>query len=202
MTTYRLVSALSTRVLRVAIYARVSSQRQAKEHTISSQLDALNRHIASDGLECDQELCFVDDGFSGSSLIRPGLERLRDQMTPFHGEKGTTWEGGMRIPMMVRWPGVVKPGTVYNDIISLIDWLPTLCAAAGVPDIKEQMASEKGFDAGGGKTFRVRLVGRIESERWYWHGRQTVPATRPQVSRCCGRPAVKDARGPATRAQH
>src|SRR6516165_1729462 len=79
MTTYRLVSALSTRVLRVAIYARVSSQRQAKEHTISSQLDALNRHIASDGLECDQELCFVDDGFSGSSLIRPGLERLRDQ---------------------------------------------------------------------------------------------------------------------------
>jgi len=79
MTTYRLVSALSTRVLRVAIYARVSSQRQAKEHTISSQLDALNRHIAGDGLECDQELCFVDDGFSGSSLIRPGLERLRDQ---------------------------------------------------------------------------------------------------------------------------
>jgi arylsulfatase len=46
-------------------------------------------------------------------------------MTPFHGEKGTTWEGGMRIPMMVRWPGVVKPGTQYNDIISLIDWFPT-----------------------------------------------------------------------------
>jgi arylsulfatase A-like enzyme len=53
-------------------------------------------------------------------------------MTPFHGEKGTTWEGGMRIPMMVRWPGVVKPGTQYNDIISLIDWFPTLCAAAGI----------------------------------------------------------------------
>ena len=48
------------------------------------------------------------------------------RMTPFHGEKGTTWEGGFRIPMMVRWPGVIKPGTVYNDIISLIDWFPTL----------------------------------------------------------------------------
>ena len=47
-------------------------------------------------------------------------------MTLFHGEKGTTWEGGIRIPMMVRWPGVVKPGTQYNDIISLIDWFPTL----------------------------------------------------------------------------
>jgi arylsulfatase len=78
-------------------------------------------------------------------------------MTPFRSEKGTTWEGGMRIPMMVRWPGVIKPGTVYNDIISLIDWFPTLSAAAGVPDIKEKMAS--GFDAGGGKSFKVHLDG-------------------------------------------
>src|SRR5262249_27374027 len=59
-------------------------------------------------------------------------------------------------PMMVRWPGVVKPGTVYNDIISLIDWFPTLCAAAGLPDVKTQIA--KGFDAGG-KTFKAHLDG-------------------------------------------
>jgi arylsulfatase A-like enzyme len=77
-------------------------------------------------------------------------------MTPFHGEKGTTWEGGMRIPMMVRWPGVVKPGTVYNDIISLIDWAPTLLAAAGVPDVKEKLA--KGYTANG-KEFKVHLDG-------------------------------------------
>jgi arylsulfatase len=77
-------------------------------------------------------------------------------MTMFRSEKGTTWEGGFRIPMMVRWPGVVKPGTVYNDIISLIDWFPTLCAAAGVPDIKEKMAA--GFDAGG-KKFKAHLDG-------------------------------------------
>ncbi|OKO74566.1 arylsulfatase [Bradyrhizobium sp. AS23.2] len=78
-------------------------------------------------------------------------------MTPFHGEKGTTWEGGMRIPMMVRWPGVVKPGTQYNEIISLIDWFPTLCAAAGVPDIKEKMKT--GFSGAGGKNFKVHLDG-------------------------------------------
>jgi arylsulfatase len=77
-------------------------------------------------------------------------------MTPFRSEKGTTWEGGFRIPMMVRWPGVVKPGTQYNDIISLIDWFPTLCAAAGIPDIKEKMKA--GFNAGK-KTFKVHLDG-------------------------------------------
>ena len=77
-------------------------------------------------------------------------------MTMFHGEKGTTWEGGFRIPMMVRWPGVIKPGTVYNDIISLIDWFPTLCAAAGEPDIVGKMKT--GFQAGG-KTFKVHLDG-------------------------------------------
>jgi arylsulfatase A-like enzyme len=58
--------------------------------------------------------------------------------------------------MMVRWPGVVKPGTQYNDVISLIDWFPTLCAAAGIPDIKEKMKT--GF-AAGTKTFKVHLDG-------------------------------------------
>ena len=78
-------------------------------------------------------------------------------MTPFKSEKGTTWEGGFRIPMMVRWPGVVKPGTQYNEIISLIDWFPTFCAAAGIPDIKEKMKT--GFAGAGGKTFKVHLDG-------------------------------------------
>jgi len=77
-------------------------------------------------------------------------------MTPFRGEKGTTWEGGFRIPMMVRWPGVIKPGTEYNDIISLIDWFPTLLAAAGEPDIKGKLKA--GYQANG-KTFKVHLDG-------------------------------------------
>jgi arylsulfatase len=78
-------------------------------------------------------------------------------MTPFRSEKGTTWEGGFRIPMAVRWPGVVKPGTVSNEIISLMDWFPTLCAAAGIPDIVEQMA--EGFEGADGHAFRVHLDG-------------------------------------------
>ncbi|WP_201834811.1 arylsulfatase [Microvirga zambiensis] len=77
-------------------------------------------------------------------------------MTPFHGEKGTTWEGGMRIPMMVRWPGVVKPGTQINEIVTLMDWMPTFAAAAGIPNIKESMKT--GFTAGT-KNFKVHLDG-------------------------------------------
>src|SRR6516165_3103811 len=65
--------------LRVAIYARVSGEQQEKEDTIASQLEAVTQRLASDGLECEPELHFVDDGYSGFILARPALERLRDQ---------------------------------------------------------------------------------------------------------------------------
>ncbi|MCC6125430.1 MAG: arylsulfatase [Pirellulales bacterium] len=76
--------------------------------------------------------------------------------TPFRGEKATNWEGGYRVPCVIRWPGVIKPGTVNNDIFSHEDMLPTLMAAAGVPDVKEQLL--KGMKVGG-KTFKVHLDG-------------------------------------------
>jgi arylsulfatase len=76
--------------------------------------------------------------------------------TPFKGEKGTTWEGGMRVPGVARWPGVIKPGTIVNDIMSNEDWLPTFLAAAGDPDLKEKL--KQGSKAGD-KTFKVHLDG-------------------------------------------
>ncbi len=76
--------------------------------------------------------------------------------TPFKGEKGTTWEGGFRVPMMVRWPGQIKPGTVINDIFSQEDWMPTLLAAVGEPDVKEKLL--KGHEANN-KTFKAHLDG-------------------------------------------
>ena len=76
--------------------------------------------------------------------------------TPFKGEKGTTWEGGMRVPMLARWPDVIKPGTIYNDVISLEDWLPTILAAAGDPEIKEKLKA--GLTVGE-KTFKTHLDG-------------------------------------------
>ncbi|WP_233256194.1 arylsulfatase [Falsiroseomonas bella] len=76
--------------------------------------------------------------------------------TPFRGEKATNWEGGYRVPFCMRWPGVVRPGTVVNDICAHEDVLPTLVAAAGVPDIVERC--RQGHQAGN-KTFRVHLDG-------------------------------------------
>jgi arylsulfatase len=77
-------------------------------------------------------------------------------VTPFRGEKDTTWEGGFRVPLMIRWPKKVPAGVISNGIISNMDWLPTLLAAAGVPDVKEKLL--KSYSAGG-KSFKVHIDG-------------------------------------------
>jgi len=76
--------------------------------------------------------------------------------SPFRGEKNTNWEGGYRVPCAIRWPGVIKPGTVNNDIFAHEDMLPTLLAAAGAPDVKAQLM--KGMKVGN-KNFKVHLDG-------------------------------------------
>ena len=76
--------------------------------------------------------------------------------TPFRGEKDTNWEGGWRVPCAIRWPGVIKAGTVSNEIFSHTDMLPTLAAVAGEPDIVEKL--KKGHKAGN-KTFKVHIDG-------------------------------------------
>ena len=59
-------------------------------------------------------------------------------MTPFRNEKNSNWEGAYRVPAMVRWPGKIKPGSVSNEIMSHLDWMPTLLAAAGAPDVTDR----------------------------------------------------------------
>lgn len=75
---------------------------------------------------------------------------------PFRSEKNTTWEGGFRVPAMIKWPGHIPSGVVSNDIMSHQDILPTLMAAVGVDDIKEQLL--EGYTAGD-KTYNVHLDG-------------------------------------------
>jgi arylsulfatase A-like enzyme len=75
---------------------------------------------------------------------------------PFRGEKGVTYEGGFRVPMVVKWPGTIKPGTVVNDIMAMEDWMPTLVAAAGNPNVKENLLT--GMKVGD-KTFKNHLDG-------------------------------------------
>lgn len=74
--------------------------------------------------------------------------------TPFKGQKGTTYEGGFRVPAMIRWPGKVPAGVVENGVISGLDWFPTFVAAAGNPNIKDELLKGKKI---GGVTYKNHL---------------------------------------------
>src|SRR5262249_38505101 len=90
-------------------------------------------------------------------------------MTWFRSKKNTNWEGAFRVPCLVRWPGVIKPGTVTNELMSHNDWVPTLCAIAGEPDIVNKLKA--GYSANGIQ-YRVHLD-RLRSVRvpaqCQWH---------------------------------
>ncbi len=76
--------------------------------------------------------------------------------TPFRSEKNTNWEGAFRVPAFIRWPEHIKAGSVSNEIVSGLDWMPTLLAAAGDPDVKEKLL--KGYTVGD-MTYKVHLDG-------------------------------------------
>ena len=86
-------------------------------------------------------------------------------MTPFKATKGTVFEGGFRVPCIVRWPGHIQPGAVENGIFSGLDWLPTLADAAGNPDITEQLL--KGVTLGDRNTRIISMA----TTRWTSHGK-------------------------------
>jgi len=81
-------------------------------------------------------------------------------MTPFRSEKNTNWEGAFRVPCIVRWPGVIKPGQVTTELMSHNDWMPTLASIAGEPDLVNKLL--KGYSANG-KSYKVHLDGFDQS---------------------------------------
>lgn len=80
-------------------------------------------------------------------------------MTPFWGEKNTQWEGAWRVPAMVRWPGSIAPGSISNEIVHHMDWLPTFLAAAGNETIKEDLLNGITVPEMAGREYRVHLDG-------------------------------------------
>lgn len=80
-------------------------------------------------------------------------------MTPFWGEKNTQWEGGWRVPAAVRWPGRIEPGSVTNEIVHHMDWLPTFLSIAGNDTIKEDLLAGVTVDEMAGREYRVHLDG-------------------------------------------
>jgi arylsulfatase len=92
---------------------------------------------------------------------------------PFRGEKGTTWEGGLRVPCLIRWPGHIKPGTEANGIQSHEDLFVSLAAAAGLPTLKDDLL--KGYQMNG-TTYKVHLDGYNNLD--YWMGKTDKSARR------------------------
>ncbi len=102
-------------------------------------------------------------GLDGNTIVMYSSDNGAEKFTwpdggtsPFRGEKNENWEGGYRVPTLIKWPGLIKPGTVSNDIFSHMDMLPTIMATVGVPDVKEQLM--KGMKVGD-KTFKVHIDG-------------------------------------------
>lgn len=122
--------------------------------------DAMIDHDKNVGTVLDQ----LDKmGLSNNTLVMYGTDNGPHMntwpdggMTPFRNEKNSNWEGAYRTPAVVRWPGKVEPGRVSNQLFSHLDWMPTILAACGDPDIKDKLL--KGYTAGR-KTFKVHLDG-------------------------------------------
>jgi arylsulfatase A-like enzyme len=125
--------------------------------------------VTADGMvehdrQVGQLLAKIDElGLADNTIVMYATDNGAEEMswpdggtTPFRGEKDSNWEGAWRVPCMIRWPGVIKPGTVSNDIHSHQDMLPTLLAAAGEPDIAAKL--KKGY-AAGKKTYKVYIDG-------------------------------------------
>ena len=127
------------------------------------------RGIYADGIvehdgHVGQVLAKLDElGLSQNTIVVYTTDNGAEKFTwpdggtsPFRGEKATTWEGGIRIPLLVRWPGKVAANKVSNEIISLEDMLPTLLAAAGQPDITSKLLAGASI---GGTKYKVHLDG-------------------------------------------
>ncbi|MGH6693277.1 MAG: arylsulfatase, partial [Gammaproteobacteria bacterium] len=150
---------LNTTHMHLRTHTKPKSRGQAGEHQ-SFYHDTMVDHDKNVG----QMLDYLDElGIADNTFVMYSTDNGAEVMswpdggtTPFRGEKNTNWEGGYRVPAIIRWPGVVKAGTVDNNVFAHEDVMPTLLAAAGVPDIKEKLLA--GHQAGG-KTFKVHLDG-------------------------------------------
>ncbi|TCL71758.1 arylsulfatase [Rhizobium sp. BK251] len=144
---------------RMHVWTRLKAESQGKTG-LGIYPDGMVEHDEMVG----QMLKALDDlGFAENTIVMYSTDNGAEKFTwpdggqsPFRGEKNTNWEGGFRVPCAVRWPGTIAPGTIYNDVIAHEDWIPTLVAAAGEPDVKEKLL--QGF-AAGPKTYKVHLDG-------------------------------------------
>ncbi|MEP2533419.1 arylsulfatase [Shimia sp.] len=139
--------------------------RTKADEMAGRHLDEYQAGMVEHDLHIGQFLDLLDElGIADNTIVHystdngPHMNSWPDAaMTPFRGEKNTNWEGGWRVPSMVRWPGKIEAGSISNEIMHHMDWLPTYVAVAGNPDIKEQLL-EGGVQAIG-REYKVHLDG-------------------------------------------
>jgi arylsulfatase A-like enzyme len=150
---------MNTTHMHMRTHTKPSSLGQAGSHQ-SPYHDTMIDHDKNVGelLNLLDELGIADDTMVIYSTDNgPHMNSWPDgAMTPFRSEKDTNWEGAFRIPLIARWPGKIPAGVVSNEIVQHHDWLPTILAAGGEPDIVEKC--KKGHKAAG-KSFKVHLDG-------------------------------------------
>ena len=144
---------------RMHIWTRLKAASQGKTG-LGIYPDGMVEHDAMVGQLLDK---LKELGFEDNTIVMYSTDNGAEKFTwpdggqsPFRGEKNTNWEGGYRVPCAIRWPGVIAPGSVLNDVFAHEDVMPTLLAAAGVSDVREQLL--KGAKVGN-KTFKVHLDG-------------------------------------------
>ena len=141
-----------------------AEHRGRYKHGDSEYIDGMIEHDETVG----SLLKALDDmGIANNTLVvyssdnGPHMNTWPDgAMTPFRSEKNTNWEGAFRVPCLVRWPGTIKPGTVTTELMSHNDWIPTLAAIAGEPDLVNKLKA--GYTANGIK-YKVHLDGFDQS---------------------------------------
>jgi arylsulfatase len=154
---------------RMHLRTHVKAENRGKyQHGDSEYIDGMIEHDAHVGLL----LKALDDfGIAENTIViyttdnGPHMNTWPDgAMTPFRSEKNTNWEGAFRVPCLVRWPGHIKPSTITNELMSHNDWIPTLCAIAGEPQIVEKCLA--GYETTGpqGRKYKVHLDGYDQSK--------------------------------------
>ncbi|WP_298815395.1 arylsulfatase [uncultured Roseibium sp.] len=139
--------------------------RERANELAGRNLDEYSAGMLEHDLHVGQLLDLIDElGIADNTIVHystdngPHYNTWPDAAsTPFFGEKNTNYEGGWRVPSMVRWPGKIEAGAVSNEIMHHMDWLPTYLAAAGAPEIKEQL-KDGGVQAIG-REYKVHLDG-------------------------------------------
>ena len=136
---------------------------KAELRGISGQDEYADGMVEHD-MHVGQLLDLLDElGVTENTIVQYGTDNGPHKNTwpdaavnPFRGEKNTNWEGGWRTPSMIRWPGHIEAGSISNEVISGMDWMPTFLAAAGQDDVKDKLL--EGYKVGD-KTFKVHLDG-------------------------------------------